>query len=103
MPIRVTRHDRVASGERGEPIAWIGDDEWELPALLEVLENWVRTEAVELERGVYTADIGFSPREGACGGGGVIAPATLLCLAEHGVELWFSEYPMFVEAESGAV
>jgi len=39
--------------------------------------------------------IGFSPRPGACGGGGVVSLDAMKIMLSVGMELFLSEYPEF--------
>lgn len=93
MPIRIDND----SGESPERIEWLCDDVWELPELFEAFESWVLSNANKLQPGKYSADIGFSPRENALGGGGYLSPKALKLMANIGMALYLSEYPAFVE------
>lgn len=39
MPIRI---DKKQKDERNKEVAWICDDEWELPSLIYGLEKWLK-------------------------------------------------------------
>ncbi|SQH75380.1 conserved protein of unknown function [Shewanella benthica] len=45
--------------------------------------------------GSYVADIGFSPRKGAAGGGAVISTGAMKIMLSIGMELYLSEYLEF--------
>ena len=46
------------------------------------------------------ADLGFSPREGATGGGVNLRTESLEIMVKLGMSLELSEYPLFIEEES---
>ena len=91
MPIKITREPG------NEELAWLCDDEWHLPEQLEALENWLVKEGSEIEKGYYAADIGYSPRPGAAGGGGKVSHRAMEIMLAVGMELYLSEYPEFVD------
>ncbi len=93
MPIRIDKR----SEKENEEVAWLCNEEWELPTQTETLESWLKEEGSKLEKGSYVADIGFSPRPGASGGGGAISVESMQIMASIGMELFLSEYPEFVE------
>lgn len=88
MPIDIYRDD--ASNER---VAWLCDDNWRLPDQAEALEARLIQMRNVLEPGHYIADIGFSPREDALGGGAAISPEMMRTMAGLGMTLFLSEYP----------
>ena len=55
-------------------VAWLCDDDWSLPSQVLALEAWLAQNSATLSKGGYTADIGFSPRADAAGGGAAISP-----------------------------
>ncbi|RJG15347.1 hypothetical protein D4A39_16655 [Alcanivorax profundi] len=99
MPIRIDEYQPGSEEAKRQNIAWLCDDDFELPNQLAELRKWVLSTAVDLEPGEYSVDIAFSPREGAAGGGESIPVEVLRVMAEKGMELYFSEYPPFVEAD----
>lgn len=68
---------------------------WHLPDQLVVLDAWVKTDVIALPAGEYVFDIGFSPRDGAAGGGATLSTEALKIMASKGVSLEISEYPPF--------
>ena len=96
MPVRIDRK----TDENNEEVAWLCDDEWELPTQLETLEKWLKEKGQNLSKDTYVADVGFSPRSNACGGGGVISTESMQIMVSIGMELFLSEYPEMVEEES---
>jgi len=89
MPINITCEN---AGE-DEKIAWLCDDEWELPAQIEKLKEWLMENESTLEVGSYAADIGYCPRAGAAGGGAVVSITFMQHMISKGMELYLSEYP----------
>ncbi|MCK7599193.1 hypothetical protein M0G74_18120 [Microbulbifer sp. CAU 1566] len=76
-----------------ERIAWIARDEWELPAQVEGLEKWLIENEEKLPSASYIADIGFSMRENACGGGAILSVRAMSIMSKLGIKLYLSEYP----------
>jgi hypothetical protein len=96
VPVRIDR----TTDEKNEEVAWLCGDEWQLPTQLEALEKWLKEKGQKLPKGTYVADIGYSPRPGACGGGGVISTESMQFMVSIGMQLFLSEYPEMVEEES---
>ena len=69
MPINI-----YSEGEDGKKVAWLCDDNWRLPDQAEALERWLQENHPTLKVGHYVADIGFSLREDALGGGAAFSP-----------------------------
>jgi len=88
MPIRIGKDDGSY-----EVIACLCDDDWELPGQLYALEAWLTDNVASLPDCGAIADIGFSVRPGAFGGGGVLTAESMRRFADAGVSIWFSEYP----------
>ena len=99
MPIRIDEYQPGSEKAVCQEIAFLCDDDFELPNQLVELRNWVLSFGVALEQGEYSVDIGFSPRDGAAGGGESIPVEVLKVMAEKGMALYFSEYPPFVEID----
>ena len=76
-----------------ERVAWLCDDNWRLPDQAEALEVWLVENRAALKPGRYIADIGFTPREDAFGGGAAISPEMMRTMADLGMSLFLSEYP----------
>ncbi|MEM9597878.1 MAG: hypothetical protein AAGD06_26660 [Acidobacteriota bacterium] len=98
MPISI--REKTEQGPRR--IDWLCDDEWNLIPQLEALGRWLRTQGAELKPGDYWADVGFSPRPGAAGGGGLVSLDMMRTLIEIGMSLYLSEYPPFEDDEDGS-
>mgnify|MGYP003385833341 CR=1 FL=1 len=97
MPINILNYTGKDEGEKPEKLDWLCDEEWELPAQINYLEKWLESTAKNFTPGEYVADIGFCPREGACGGGGVLTHQSMGIMASIGMNLFFSEYPSMEE------
>lgn len=97
MPIAIRDRSGATEGDKGKEIAWLAEDDWKLPSQLAELEVWLRADGLRLPSGSYTIDVGFSPREGASGGGGGVSAETMALMAEKGIDLWLSEYPPFMD------
>ena len=91
MPISIRRI--TPQGEDNKIVAWLCDESWRLPDQAEALETWLTENYTLLEPAVYIADIGFCPREDACGGGAAISPEMMRMMADLGMSLFLSEYP----------
>jgi hypothetical protein len=86
MPI----HIYIKEPKQSLPID-LGDD-WELPEQLYKLEEWIMANHATLTEGPYVADIGFTVREDASGGGGVLSHTFMKILSEIKLSIYFSEY-----------
>ena len=89
MPITIFR--QLAGAQSNERYAWLCDDIWELPTQLRALAAWL-SQQEDLEPGDYAADIGYSVREGATGGGEKMSREMISDLHRLGMEVHFSEY-----------
>ncbi|MEQ1764330.1 MAG: hypothetical protein ABL984_14460 [Pyrinomonadaceae bacterium] len=87
MPINIYR-----DVDEKQEVAWLCDDSWELPVQIDALSSWIGQQASELNDGPYVADIGFSVRSEASGGGAVLEPGIMKLLAEADVSIFLSEY-----------
>ncbi len=83
----------IYSVDSGERIAWLSEDNWTLPKQMGTLETWLRNHGKNVAPGSYVADIGFSIRKDASGGGAVLKPESMSIMGEIGMEVHFSEYP----------
>jgi hypothetical protein len=88
MPIKIYAED----GPKRE-IAWLCDEDWQLPTQVSALEVWLAQNSTTISSGRYIADIGFSVRSDAAGGGAVISPEMMRAMADLGMTLFLSEYP----------
>jgi hypothetical protein len=97
MPVKVyVDYDNHAE------VAWLCDDIWHLSEQVDALAAWLQQNHSTLDRGRYIADIGFSPRPDAAGGGAAISPEILRTMGEVGMSLFLSEYPPFIESDDRA-
>jgi hypothetical protein len=92
MPVNIYRVT-PEGGKKNERIAWLCDDNWRLPDQAEALEAWLAQNRATLKPDDYVADIGFTPREGALGGGAAISLEMMRTMADLGISLFLSEYP----------
>lgn len=95
MPINLIDYTGAKEGGKGKAIDHLCDDVWEMPEQIAALEKWLKQNKVKLKKGSYAADIGFSPRKGALGGGAVLSVEAMEIMVSLGIELYFSEYPPF--------
>jgi hypothetical protein len=98
MPVkiyRVTPEDQ----KKNEGIAWLCNDNWRLPDQAEALEAWLAENGGTLKPAEYVADIGFTLREDASGGGAAISPQMMRTMADLGMSLFLSEYADAYEDE----
>jgi hypothetical protein len=91
MPVNIYRV--TPEGQKNESIAWLCDDNWRLPDQAEALEAWLAANHAALKPNKYVADIGFTMREDASGGGAAIPPEMMRAMADLGMSLFLSEYP----------
>jgi len=89
MPINILKQNKIANDQ----IACICDGDWKLPSQIDQLEKWLIEKETILNNGPYVADIGFTIRKGALGGGGVISLELMKILLKLRVEIFLSEYP----------
>ena len=89
LPVKITNQEKE--------VAFLCDDCWDLPIQIENFEKWLLHQGVNLLPSSYVADIGFSPREGAAGGGGCLSIASMKIMTAIGMELCLSEYPEFTD------
>jgi hypothetical protein len=84
---------RRITGDRADNFLKLGDDLWDLPSLFTLFESWLIENSETLDQGEgWIADIGFNPREGACGGGPIISiPVMEKCLKLK-MSIFLSEY-----------
>src|SRR3954471_21779796 len=87
MPVSIYRDDDT----RAE-VAWLGDDDWGLASQIGALEEWLTQSAPTVGPGRYIADIGFSVRTDATGGGAAVSPEMMRRMADLGITLFLSEY-----------
>ena len=90
MPVAIYRV--TPKGQKNEKIAWLCDGNWRLPDQAEALEAWLTQNSATLKPGHYVADIGFTQRKDASGGGAAISPEMMRTMADLGMSLFLSEY-----------
>lgn len=90
MGISIYKTDDIS-----EEIAYLCDDEWDLPSLLPALVQWAARNEGKIASGRYVADIGFSIEDDATGGGGVLTVEEMKVLISLGIDVYFSEYGQF--------
>ena len=90
MPINFSSRDQ----DGPDSVAWLCDGNWRLPDQAEALDAWLAEHSATLKPGRYIADIGFSPRDNALGGGAAISPEMMRTMADLGMALFLSEYPL---------
>jgi len=93
MPINLIDYSDVKEGERGTSIGHLCDDSWEMPEQVNTLYSWLKENKEKMPKGKYIADIGYSPREGALGGGVALSIEAMEIMVSIGMELYLSEYP----------
>jgi len=86
MPISIYKADY------SETLATLGEADWDLPKQICELENWLVANEKELTVGDYVADIGFSVRKDASGGGAALSPQSMKIMGSLGMSLFLSEY-----------
>jgi hypothetical protein len=91
MPVSIYRV--TTEGKENERIAWLCDGNWRLPDQAEALKAWLAENHAKLKPDEYVADIGFTLREDASGGGAAIPPEMMRAMADLGMSLFLSEYP----------
>ena len=88
MPINIYSQEP----DSPDRIAWLCDGNWRLPDQAAALEAWLTEHRATLKPGRYIADIGFSLREDALGGGAAISPEMMRMMSDLGMSLFLSEY-----------
>lgn len=92
MPINIYR-----DVEPWESLGHICPDDWELPSQILGLEAWLEDASVSFAPGNIIADIGYSVRQGALGGGAVLTAESMKKFSDMGVCIYFSEYDVTTE------
>ena len=88
MPIKIYPRENPT-----DETAWLCGDDWSLPSQVAALETWLGENKGRVKSGCYIADIGFSVRDDAAGGGAAISPEMMRTMADLGISLFLSEYP----------
>lgn len=83
---------KIENGER-KGVFQLGKDCWSLPELFKLFENWLFSGEFDIDpKFEWIADIGFSPREGACGGGPIISKEVMEVCISNNISIYLSEY-----------
>jgi len=99
MPIRIINYINVKNGEYWEPIGYLCENDWEMSSQIEAFAKWLIQNRKILPKGYYAADLGFSSKKGALGGGCVITKEAMEAMLGIGLELYLTEYPPHLKAE----
>jgi hypothetical protein len=83
----------IYSENTPEKLAYLCDSNWRLPDQVAALQIWLQENRSNLKCGQYVADIGFTLREDASGGGAAISAEMMRTMADLGMSLFLSEYP----------
>ena len=75
-----------------ETIGTLSKGVWDLPSQIQELESWIFENSSNLPSSNYIADVGFSIRENACGGGAILSPKAMSIMGKLGLKLYLSEY-----------
>lgn len=73
--------------------------EWDLATQVDDLKRWLRANRETISKGKYVADIGFTVRQDATGGGAVISIELIHILHDLGMAIYLSEYGFGSDAE----
>ena len=76
-----------------EQLVHLAKEDWELPSQIIELERWLIENESLVNPGAYIADIGFSMRKNACGGGAILSIEAMRIMSKLGIKLYLSEYP----------
>ena len=89
MPCKISK---VEGGKRFE-FALIDNDSWDLRNSLEEFESWIRENDGKLnDKTPWIADIGFSTRQDASGGGPTISVELMRICVRNNVTIHLSEF-----------
>ena len=78
--------------QSNDKIAHLAKEHWDLPVQIKELESWLFENPLNLTPSKYIADVGFSIRENACGGGAILSPEAMAIMGKLGIKLYLSEY-----------
>ncbi|MBB1387410.1 hypothetical protein H5119_18045 [Pseudoalteromonas sp. SG45-5] len=78
--------------ESNKQVAHLAKEYWDLPTQITELEDWLFQNHFNLSPSKYIADVGFSIRENACGGGAILSPEAMTIMGVLGIKLYLSEY-----------
>lgn len=95
MRINIIDYSKSKEGEKDSFLDLLCDDEWEMPEKIKALERWFIDKKKKFQPGNYIADLGYSPKEGANGGGAELTTEAMGVMVKIGMVLFLSEYPIF--------
>ena len=81
------------SENQTELVAELCAGDWDLRNQVEELSAWLREHQCSASGGNLRADVGFSSRRDALGGGPVVTVEMMKAMVSLDMELWLSEYP----------
>ena len=84
---------RRVKGDRWENHTTLSEDCWDLRTQIESLEKWLLSPEMNLDSShSWVADVGFSTRVDACGGGPPLTLDLMRKCVECNLEIFLSEY-----------
>ncbi|TGM19419.1 hypothetical protein [Leptospira meyeri] len=85
---------RKTHNEKTENYVNLIENDWNLTAQFEALEEWLKIVDGKLDqKAKWIADLGFAPRRNALGGGPVISLDLMQLCIKNNLEIFISEYP----------
>lgn len=93
MPVTLLNQTGTTGSERGQDPGSLCDDLWDLPSQVDALERWLLVDGVKLAPGQNSADIGFSSRPDATGGGSSLSSEALKIMGEKEFRSIFRSTP----------
>jgi len=90
MPVRIYRFDDI-----GDEIANICRNSWDLDEQLWKLHEWVKRNRGRIKGEHIVADIGYSIRKDATGGGHALTKEEMRDYVDFGMDIYFSQYSNF--------
>ena len=88
MPIHIYEN----TSDELQTIGECSYEEWDLSTQIDDLKKWLDSSHQNISKGKYIADIGFTARTFATGGGGVISMEIIYLLNNLGMKIHLSEY-----------
>ena len=88
MPVQI--YDKTS--DDFQTIGECSQEKWDLSTQIDDLKKWLNSNHQNIPKGKYVADIGFTTRTSATGGGGVISIEMICLLNNLGMEIYLSEY-----------
>ncbi len=82
----------IYNSKTEKKLDWICDEIWDLATQIPELKNWIIENKDKLKGDSFVADIGFTVRKNAVGGGAVIESDFMKALGEIGMDIYLSEY-----------